>query len=229
MNTNFYHNPSPTNINYWWNFGSLLLLIISIQIFSGIIISIHYYSNIDQSFERVIHISRDVNNGWLFRLVHINGASIIFILIFIHIIKAINNSSWKYSILWISGVLILLLSIIVAFLGYVLPWGQISFWAATVITNLLSAIPYLGKTIVIWIWGGFSVSNPTLNRFFSIHFLFPIIIFLLIIIHISILHLKGSRNPISSILDIDKISFDPFFSIKDILGLFFFFFFFLSY
>lgn len=160
-------------------------------------------------------------------MLHINGASAFFFLIFLHIFKAIINLSYKFKFVWFSGIGILLISIIVAFVGYVLPWGQISFWAATVITNLLSAIPYLGKMLVEWIWGGFSVSYPTLNRFFSFHFLFPIIIILLVFIHLIFLHINGSSNSISSPLNLDKIRFDPFFSIKDILGVIFFLFIFL--
>jgi ubiquinol-cytochrome c reductase cytochrome b subunit len=163
----------------------------------------------------------------LVRLIHINGASSFFFLIYIHIIKSLVNSSWKFKFVWFSGIIIFLLSILVAFVGYVLPWGQISFWAATVITNLLSIIPILGKILVEWIWGRFSVSYPTLNRFFSFHFLFPFIIIFFIFIHIYFLHINGSNNTISSPLNLDKISFDPFFSIKDILGVIFFLFLFL--
>jgi len=186
----------------------------------------HYNSSIEFAFMRTVHISREVYFGWLIRIIHINGASIFFFLIFFHIFKNIINSSWKLKFPWLSGVLILLLSIIVAFMGYVLPWGQISFWAATVITNLLSVIPYIGGIIIKWIWGRFSVSYPTLNRFFSFHFLFPIFIIILIFSHILFLHITGSLNTISSSIDLDKIRFDPFFSVKDVLGFLFFFFFF---
>lgn len=217
------YSPSPSNINYFWNFGSLIILIIIIQIISGIFISFHYSSLIEFSFLRVIHISREVYYGWIVRIIHINGASIFFLLMFFHIFKNIINCSWKLKFPWLSGVLILLISIIVAFLGYVLPWGQISFWAATVITNLLSIIPGIGDIIVKWIWGRFSVSYPTLNRFFSFHFLFPLIIILLIFSHIMFLHLTGSSNNINSSLNLDKIRFDPFFSIKDVIGVFLFF------
>jgi len=194
-------------------------------IFISIFLSFHYNPIIEFSFLSINNINREVNNGWIIRIIHINGASIFFLLIFTHIVKNIINSSWKLFIVWNSGVVILLLSIIVAFIGYVLPWGQISFWAATVITNLLSAIPYLGKFLVTWIWGGFSVSYATLRRFFSFHFLLPFLILLIIILHILFLHINGSSNTISSPLNLDKIRFDPFFSIKDILGFFFFFFF----
>lgn len=220
-------NPSPFNINYLWNFGSLILIIFFLQVISGIFISFHYDSSILIAFKRTIHISREVNNGWLIRIIHINGSSTFFLLIFLHIIKNIINVSWKFKLVWFSGIIILLLSIIIAFVGYVLPWGQISFWAATVITNLLSVIPYIGKILVEWIWGGFSVSYPTLRRFFSFHFLFPLIIIIIVIIHIIFLHFNGSINSISSPLNLDKIRFDPFFSIKDVLGIFFFFFLFI--
>jgi len=212
------YSPSPSNINYIWNFGSLLIIVLLIQIITGIFISFHYSSIIDFAFYRTIHIRREVYYGWLIRLFHINGASIFFILIFIHIAKAIINSSWKFINLWFSGIMIILLSIMRAFFGYVLPWGQISFWAATVITNILSAIPFIGKILVEWIWGGFSVSYPTLNRFFSFHFILPLIISLIVFIHILILHLNGSSNKIS-FLNLDKIRFDPYFTVKDLIGI----------
>ena len=183
---------------------------------------------IEFSFLRVVHISREVYYGWVIRIIHINGASIFFLLIFFHIFKNIINCSWKLKYTWLSGILILLLSMIVAFLGYVLPWGQISFWAATVITNLLSVIPYIGNTIVEWIWGGFSVSYPTLNRFLSFHFLFPLLIILIIFSHIIFLHIYGSSNTINYPINMDKIRFDPFFSIKDVIGIFLFFLLFLT-
>jgi ubiquinol-cytochrome c reductase cytochrome b subunit len=220
-------SPSPSNINYIWNFGSLLIFILIVQIVSGIFISFHYNSYIEISFFSVVHINREVNFGWIIRIIHINGASIYFVLIFRHTIKNIINSSWKFIYVWFSGIIILFLSIIVAFIGYVLPWGQISFWAAIVITNLLSAIPYLGVDLVEFIWGGFSVSYPTLIRFFSFHFFFPFIILIIVFIHIIFLHNKGSSNTIRSPLNLDKIRFDPYFSIKDIIGLVVFFFFFI--
>lgn len=201
-----------------WNFGSLLIFTLFIQIVSGFFISLHYISIIDFAFFSIIHIRREVYFGWIIRIIHINGASIYFIIIYLHISKALINSSWKFKILWFSGIIILLISIIVSFIGYVLPWGQISFWAATVITNLLSAIPYFGTFLVEWIWGGFSVSHPTLIRFFSFHFIFPLIILFIVIIHILILHKIGSSNLIS-FLNLDKIRFDPYFTIKDLVGI----------
>jgi len=208
-----------------WNFGSLMILVFIIQFLSGLFVSIHYYSNIETSFASVVHISREVSRGWILRLFHINGASLYFVIIFIHIIKNIFNSSWKIKLVWVRGILILILSILVAFIGYVLPWGQISFWAATVITNLISIIPYLGNILILWIWGGYSVSYPTLSRFFSFHFLFPFIIIIFIFLHIFFLHLNGSSNTISSSLNLDKIHFDPYFSVKDLLGVIFLIFF----
>lgn len=178
----------------------------------------HYINTIRFSFERVLHIIRNVNIGWLMRFIHINGASIFFIFVFLHITRGLLFSSFKLKETWITGVIILFMLIATAFLGYVLPWGQISFWGATVITNLISAIPYLGLIIVEWLWGGFSVDNPTLSRFFSLHFLLPFILAMLILIHITILHSTGSTNPLGIKRNLDKIFFHPFFSSKDLLG-----------
>ncbi len=211
--------PTPSTINYYWNIGSLLGLTLVIQILSGFLISLHYSSSVNEAFSRVVHITRDVNNGWIIRRIHINGASLFFILIYIHIGKNMYNSSFLIKITWLTGVVISLLLIATAFLGYVLPWGQISFWAATVITNILSAIPIWGKEIVEWIWGGFSVRYPTLTRFFSLHFLLPLVIALVSLIHIVSLHKTGSSNPINISMRKDKISFHPYFSAKDILGI----------
>lgn len=210
--------PTPTSINYNWNIGSLLGITLIIQIISGILISFHYLSSVNEAFESVVHITRDVNNGWLVRRIHINGASLFFVLIYLHIGKNIFNSSFLIKITWNSGIVIIIILIATAFLGYVLPWGQISFWAATVITNLLSAIPIWGNEIVKWLWGGFSVRSPTLTRFFSLHFLLPFIIALFAIIHIISLHTTGSSNPINIPINKDKIQFYPFFSNKDIIG-----------
>jgi len=211
--------PTPSTISYIWNWGSLLGINLGIQLISGILLSIHYTPHIDIAFSSTIHIIRDVNSGWLIRRIHINGASLFFILVYIHIRRGILFSSFKSISVWISGIAILFALIGTAFLGYVLPWGQISFWGATVITNLVSAIPYLGKTIVTWLWGGFSVGNATLNRFFSLHYLLPFILTALIIIHLASLHIKGSNNPIGIKRNLDKISFHPFFTSKDIIGL----------
>lgn len=213
--------PSPINISIWWNFGSLLGICLINQIIRGFFLSIHYSPNIENAFFRVIHIIQDVNYGWLFRLIHINGASMFFICIYIHIGRGLYYNSFLLKKTWIIGVIILLLTIGTAFIGYVLPWGQISFWGATVITNLVSAIPYIGDIIVKWLWGGFSVNNATLNRFYSIHFILPFIILIIVIIHLTFLHETGSRNPIGLNRNYFKIPFNPYYSIKDILGFIF--------
>jgi len=210
--------PTPSNISYWWNFGSLLGLFLIIQIIRGLFLSIHYCPNINSAFNRIIHIIQNVNNGWIIHNIHINGASLFFICIYSHIRRNIYYNSFNLTNTWISGVSIFLLSILTAFLGYVLPWGQISFWGATVITNLISTIPYIGNLLVIWIWGGFSINNSTLNRFFSFHFIIPFIITLLIFIHLFFLHSSGSSNPLGTNRDLHKIYFHPYFTIKDILG-----------
>ena len=208
--------PTPSNISYWWNFGSILGVCLLVQLISGIFLSIHYTPRINNAFYSLIHITRDVKFGWITRVIHANGASIFFFFIFIHTGRGIYYGSFLKKKVWISGTLIILTLIATAFLGYVLPWGQISFWGATVITNLLSAIPYLGNTLVSWIWGGFSVENPTLNRFFSFHFILPFILCLIIIFHLIFLHEKGSSNPLGLKNKIDKISFHPYFTIKDL-------------
>ncbi len=210
--------PTPLNISIWWNFGSLLGLCLIIQILSGFFLSIHYAPRIELAFYRIIHIIQDVNFGWLFRLIHINGASIFFICIFIHAGRGLYYNSFVLKETWIIGVIIILLTIGTAFIGYVLPWGQISFWGATVITNLLSAIPYIGDSIVKWLWGGFSVNNATLNRFYSFHFIIPFIVLFIVIIHLVFLHQTGSTNPIGLKRKYYKIPFNPYYSIKDILG-----------
>jgi len=213
----FVNLPTPSSISYIWNWGSLLSINLIIQIISGILLSIHYTPQIEMAFSSTLHIMRDVNSGWIIRAIHINGASLFFILIYTHIRRGMLFSSYKNSHVWFSGIGILFILMATAFLGYVLPWGQISFWGATVITNLISAIPFLGKIIVEWLWGGFSVGNATLNRFFSLHYLLPFILIGIIIIHLFSLHTHGSNNP-TGIKRIDKISFHPFFSIKDTLG-----------
>lgn len=218
INNSLIDLPTPTNISIWWNFGSLLGICLIIQIISGLFLAIHYTADINIAFNRVIHICRDVNNGWLLRTLHANGASFFFICIYIHIGRGIYYNSYLYTNTWIVGVLILFLVIATAFIGYILPWGQISFWGATVITNLLSAIPYLGKILVQWIWGGFSVNNATLTRFFTFHFIFPFIVLAIIIIHLIFLHQTGSNNPIGLNSNIDKIPFHPYFTIKDSVG-----------
>jgi len=210
--------PTPSNISAWWNFGSLLGLCLVIQILTGLFLAIHYTSSIETAFSSVGHICRDVNYGWFIRNLHANGASFFFICIYLHIGRGLYYGSFLAKSTWTVGVVLLLLVIITAFVGYVLPWGQISFWGATVITNLLSAVPYIGNALVQWIWGGFSVDNATLNRFFAFHFLFPFVIAGLTLIHLLFLHETGSNNPLGLSSNADKISFHPYFAYKDLLG-----------
>jgi ubiquinol-cytochrome c reductase cytochrome b subunit len=211
--------PAPSNISAWWNFGSLLGLCLTIQVITGLFLAIHYTGDILIAFNSVVHISRDVNNGWLIRAFHANGASFFFICLYLHIGRGIYYASYHYIETWNVGVIILFVVIGAAFIGYVLPWGQISFWGATVITNLLSAIPYLGTYLVQWVWGGFAVDNATLTRFFTIHFLLPFVVAGLAIIHTLFLHQTGSNNPMGLNSNISKITFHPFYSIKDLLGI----------
>jgi len=210
--------PAPINISAWWNFGSLLGLCLIIQILTGLFLAIHYTADINLAFNSVTHICRDVNYGWLLRTLHANGASFFFICIYLHVGRGIYYGSYLYIPTWSVGVILLFLVIGTAFIGYVLPWGQISFWGATVITNLLSAIPYLGTTLVQWVWGGFAVDNATLTRFFTFHFILPFIIAAITIIHLLFLHQTGSNNPLGINSNIDKIPFHPYFSFKDIVG-----------
>lgn len=210
--------PTPSNISTWWNFGSLLGLCLSIQIITGLFLAIHYTPNVEYAFSRVVHICRDVNYGRLIRALHANGASIFFICLYLHIGRGIYYRSYNLKETWRVGVLILFIIIATAFLGYVLPWGQISFWGATVITNLLSAIPYLGTEIVRWLWGGFAVDNATLTRFFALHFILPFIITAMVLIHLLFLHQTGSNNPLGLNSNLDKIPFHPYFIIKDLTG-----------
>lgn len=213
--------PTPINISYWWNFGSLLGIFLIIQIIRGLFLSIHYCPNTNLAFERMIHIIQNVNYGWLIHNIHINGASLFFICIYIHIGRGLYYNSFKLSFTWIIGTSIFFISIATAFLGYVLPWGQISFWGATVITNLVSTIPYIGINIVQWIWGGFSINNATLNRFYSLHFILPFIILFIVILHLYSLHLTGSFNPLGLNRNLFKIPFNIYFSIKDLIGFIF--------
>nr|YP_009469768.1 cytochrome b [Schizocephala bicornis]AVE15740.1 cytochrome b [Schizocephala bicornis] len=210
--------PTPVNISSWWNFGSLLGICLMIQIMTGLFLAMHYSANIDLAFSSITHICRDVNYGWLLRTLHANGASMFFICIYLHIGRGLYYGSYKFYYTWMVGVLILFLVMATAFMGYVLPWGQMSFWGATVITNLLSAIPYLGEELVQWLWGGFAVSNATLNRFFTFHFVLPFIIVGMVMIHLLFLHQTGSNNPLGVNSNIDKIPFHPYFTFKDILG-----------
>nr|YP_009236623.1 cytochrome b [Hormaphis betulae]AMJ17088.1 cytochrome b [Hormaphis betulae] len=211
--------PTPTSISFMWNFGSLLMICLMNQILTGLFLAFHYKTDINLAFQSIINMNRNINFGWLIRSFHANGASMFFIMIYIHISRGIYMNSFNFKMTWIIGVMLLLMTMMTAFVGYVLPWGQMSFWGATVITNLLSAIPYLGNSIVIWIWGGFSINNATLTRFFSIHFILPFIILLLTFIHLYFLHLTGSNNPLGINSNFDKISFSPYFIIKDLIGL----------
>nr|ABC54522.1 cytochrome b [Tampichthys ipni] len=210
--------PTPSNISALWNFGSLLGLCLITQILTGLFLAMHYTSDISTAFSSVTHICRDVNYGWLIRNMHANGASFFFICIYMHIARGLYYGSYLYKETWNIGVVLLLLVMMTAFVGYVLPWGQMSFWGATVITNLLSAVPYVGDTLVQWIWGGFSVDNATLTRFFAFHFLFPFVIASATILHLLFLHETGLNNPAGLNSDADKISFYPYFSYKDLLG-----------
>nr|YP_009917456.1 cytochrome b [Drabescus ineffectus]QLJ57904.1 cytochrome b [Drabescus ineffectus] len=210
--------PAPVNLSTWWNFGSILGVCLSIQLITGILLSMHYTSNIEMAFNSVNHITRDVNYGWLIRNIHSNGASLFFICLYLHVGRGMYYGSYHLIKTWNTGIIIMLSTMATAFLGYVLPWGQMSFWGATVITNLLSAFPYIGPMLVNWIWGGFSVDNATLSRFFSLHFMLPFIIMMLAMIHLFFLHQTGSSNPMGVNANIDKIPFHPFFSIKDMMG-----------
>ncbi|MDB9972052.1 cytochrome b N-terminal domain-containing protein [Alphaproteobacteria bacterium] len=215
--------PTPRNLNYWWNFGSLAGIFLLIQIITGIVLAMHYTPTVEGAFASIEHIMRDVNYGWLIRYIHMNGASFFFIVVYIHIFRGLYYGSYKSprEVLWWLGLVILLLMMATAFMGYVLPWGQMSFWGATVITNLFSAVPVVGTAVVEWLWGGFAVDNALLNRFFALHYLFPFLIVGVVILHIVALHTHGSNNP----LGIDKkgpqdsIPFHPYYTIKDLFGL----------
>ncbi len=211
--------PAPLNLRIAWNFGSLLGLFLVIQIYTGFLLSIHYTPNVYSAFRSCIHIIRDVNNGWLLRNCHINGGSWFFICIYLHIGRGLYYGSYRFVQVWSIGIIIFLLSIGVAFLGYVLPWGQIRFWGATVITNLLSAVPYVGNMLVEWVWGGFAVGNPTLNRFFVLHFIGPFVILVLTLAHLIFLHETGSGNPLGLNSMHDKIRFHWSFTSKDVFGI----------
>nr|YP_010895091.1 cytochrome b [Dideopsis aegrota]WJW73617.1 cytochrome b [Dideopsis aegrota] len=210
--------PSPSNISMWWNFGSLLGLCLIIQILTGLFLAMHYTADINMAFNSVDHICRNVNYGWLLRTLHANGASFFFICIYLHVGRGMYYGSYLFTPTWLSGTIILFLVMATAFMGYVLPWGQMSFWGATVITNLLSAIPYLGLDLVQWIWGGFAVDNATLTRFFTFHFILPFIVLATVMIHLLFLHQTGSNNPMGLNSNLDKIPFHPYFTYKDITG-----------
>jgi quinol-cytochrome oxidoreductase complex cytochrome b subunit len=215
--------PTPKNLNYWWNFGSLAGIVLVIMIATGIMLAMQYTAHVDYAFESVERIMRDVNYGWLLRYLHMNGGSMFFIVVYIHIFRGLYYGSYRAprEMLWIIGVFILLAMMATAFMGYVLPWGQMSFWGATVITNLFSAIPLVGESIVTWLWGGFSVANPTLNRFFALHYLLPFVLFALVFVHLWALHVHKSNNPLG--IDVkgpqDTIPFTPYYTIKDTFGL----------
>nr|QHB76589.1 cytochrome b [Hylomyscus anselli] len=218
INDSFIDLPTPSNISSWWNFGSLLGICLMIQIITGLFLAMHYTSDTMTAFSSVTHICRDVNYGWLIRYMHANGASMFFICLFLHVGRGMYYGSYTFMETWNIGVILLFAVMATAFMGYVLPWGQMSFWGATVITNLLSAIPYIGTTLVEWIWGGFSVDKSTLTRFFAFHFILPFIITALVIVHLLFLHETGSNNPTGLNSDSDKIPFHPYYTIKDILG-----------
>jgi len=210
--------PAPNNISIIWNYGSLIGLCLVIQIITGLFLSIHYVSHVDLAFSSVAHISRDVNYGWIIRSIHTNGASIFFLFLYIHTGRGIYYGSFKLTETWNIGVILFILTIATAFIGYVLPWGQIRFWGATVITNLFSAIPYIGKILVEWMWGGFAVDNATLNRFFAIHFVLPFIIAAVVFLHLVFLHQSGSNNPLGINCNSDRVPFHTYYSTKDALG-----------
>jgi len=214
--------PTPINLNYMWSFGSAAGICLVIQIITGIFLAMYYTPHIDYAFLSIEFIMRNVNNGWIIRYLHANGASIFFIVVYCHILRGLYFGSYiqPRGLLWMSGVLLLILMMATAFIGYVLPWGQMSFWGVTVITNFFSAIPYVGKSIVEWLWGGFSIGNPTLNRFFSFHYLFPFIIAGVSIFHLSLLHIDGSNNPLGIKSTSNKINFYPYFYVKDLFAFF---------
>nr|UGS80176.1 cytochrome b [Anomopsocus sp. AnspLA] len=218
INNSLVDLPTPSSISTLWNFGSLLGICLGTQIITGLFLAMQYTADTSLAFNSIIHICRNVNNGWLIRTLHANGASFFFICIYLHVGRGMYYGSYNLIPTWMIGVIILFMTMATAFLGYVLPWGQMSFWGATVITNLVSAIPYLGTMIVQWLWGGFAVDNATLTRFFTFHFILPFIIFALVMIHLLFLHQTGSSNPLGLKMNIDKISFHPYFSYKDITG-----------
>ena len=224
MDSHLIHYPSPINLSYAWSFGSTAGICLIIQLLTGVFLAMHYTPNIELAFGSVEHIMRDVNNGWLIRYMHANGASMFFIVVYCHIFRGLYYGSYMHprQLLWCSGVVIFILMMGTAFIGYVLPWGQMSFWGATVITNLVTAVPLVGNAIVTWLWGGFTVDNPTLNRFYSLHFLFPFLIAGLSLVHLALLHKDGSNNPLGVDSSGDKIPFYPYFFVKDLFAFFVF-------
>ncbi len=224
VNSYVVDSPQPANISYMWNFGSLLGLCLIIQILTGIFLAMHYSPNVDLAFASVEHIMRDVNYGWAVRYAHANTASLFFICVYLHIARGLYYGSYRSprTLLWAIGVIIFILMMATAFLGYVLPYGQMSLWGATVITNLLSAIPWIGQSLVEFIWGGFSVSNATLNRFFSLHYLLPFVLAALVVMHLIALHTHGSNNPLGITGNLDRLPMHPYFTFKDLVTIFFF-------
>jgi ubiquinol-cytochrome c reductase cytochrome b subunit len=220
--------PSPSNLTYFWNFGIYSLACLGVQIVTGIFLAMHYAAEVNIAFASVEHIMRDVSYGWLLRYLHANGASMFFIVVYVHTFRGLYYTSYMYprQALWGVGVIILLLMILTAFMGYVLPWGQMSFWGATVITNLASAIPFIGNDIVVWLWGGYSIDNATLNRFFSLHYLMPFVLIGLVGVHLLFLHESLSNNPLGVYFYFDKVPLYPYFFLKDLLGVILFFMFF---
>jgi len=225
VNSYLVDSPQPSNLSYLWNFGSLLGVCLIIQILTGAFLAMHYQANVDFAFNSVEHIMRDVNNGWIIRYIHANVASFFFIFVYMHVARGLYYSSYKSPriLVWSIGVIILILMMAIAFLGYVLPYGQMSLWGATVITNLLSAIPIFGHDIVEFIWGGFSVSNATLNRFFSLHYLLPFLLAALVIAHLMAIHVHGSNNPNGVSSNGDRYAIHPYFIFKDLVTIFLFF------
>nr|YP_086905.1 cytochrome b [Bipes tridactylus]AAT08554.1 cytochrome b [Bipes tridactylus] len=218
VNSTFIDLPTPSNISSWWNFGSLLGLVLIMQITTGLFLAMHYTADTLTAFSSIEHIMRDVQHGWLIRNIHATGASMFFLCLYIHIGRGVYYGSYMSQTTWNIGVILLFLSMATAFMGYVLPWGQMSFWGATVITNLLSAVPYIGQTLVQWLWGGFAVDAATLSRFFTFHFLTPFAIAAIALIHLLFLHETGSNNPLGLASHTDKIPFHPYYTTKDLLG-----------
>ena len=215
--------PTPKNFNYFWNFGALAMVMLMVMIATGVVLAMHYTPNAAMAFNSVERITRDVNYGWLLRYLHMNGASMFFVAVYIHIFRGLYYGSYKNprELLWIFGIIIFLLMMATAFMGYTLPWSQMSGWGATVITSLFSAIPVVGKALVTWLWGGFSVDNPTLNRFFALHYLLPFVICAVVGLHIWALHVVGSNNPtgIDPKGPQDTLPFNPYYTVKDTFGL----------
>lgn len=215
MNNSFWDLPSPSTMTYFWNFGSTLGICLIVQVLTGLLLTLHYTSYAEHSFSSIVEIIREVWSGWVVRFIHINGASVFFFFIYLHLFRGIFYIRAVHQKVWVRGVRIMIVLIAISFLGYVLPWGQMSYWAVAVITNLLSVIPIVGNEVVQWIWGGFSVRSPTLTRFYSFHFLFPFVLIFLTLVHLIFLHKEGRRNRIGLNRNMDKIQFHPYFTVKD--------------